>query len=489
MPASDTMDQNRLRANHSERMPSIDLTRQAVDPVVPYRLPRLAASVLTLCLSISFALPAPAQISLSTAVDLALHSNPRVMSAQDDVVRARAQLSQTHDVYVPSITAGAGLGQSYGYSPNPPTLFTVTGSSLAYSISQRYYIRSAQYGLNAAQLALEDARETVALDTALAFTALNHDQQREQAIRQQAGYASALITIVQQRLDGGQDTQIDLTQAKLTGAQFRLALLRAQNETANEREHLALLMGVPSPGLTADDTFPASPISTESDASQSVHGYANAAVASAFAQAEAKQEQARGDARFRFWPQINLVSQYNRYATFTSSFAALQKLNGTIKADQGAFGVQISVPLLDKYRTAKAGEAAAEASKALHDAQNAQLEAINGQTRARHSLTELQLQAEVAALQQQLAQQQLDVLRLQLQSGTGNPNSPQMTPKDEQNARITEREKYLGVVDARFQLHQAEIQLLRQTGELESWLKSAALAPQSNLPASPTPQP
>lgn len=151
--------------------------------------------------------------------------------------------------------------------------------------------------------------------------------------------------------------------------------------------------------------------------------------------------------------------------------------------------MQISVPLLDKYRTAKAGEAAAEASKALHDAQNAQLEAINGQTRARHSLTELQLQAEVAALQQQLAQQQLDVLRLQLQSGTGNPNSPQMTPKDEQNARITEREKYLGVVDARFQLHQAEIQLLRQTGELESWLKSAALAPQSNLPASPTPQP
>jgi outer membrane protein TolC len=489
MRSSDTMEQNRLPANHLERMPSIDLARQTVDRVALYRLPRLAGSFLALCLLFSFALPAPAQVSLSTAVDLALHSNPRVKSAQDDVARARAQISEAHDVYVPSITAGAGLGQSYGYSPNPPTLFTVSGGALAYSISQRYYIRSARNGLNAAELALEDIRETVALDTALAFTALNHDQQREQAVRQQAGYASALITIVQQRVDAGQDSQIDLTQAKLTGAQFRLALLRAQNETVNDREHLALLIGILPAGLTADDIFPASPISTDMDASQSVHGYANAGVASAFAQAEAKQEQAKGDARFRYWPQINLVSQYNRYATFTSSFAALQRLNGTIKADQGAFGVQISLPLLDKYRSAKARESAAEASKALHDAQNAQLEAINGQTRARHSLTELQVQAEVAALQQQLAQQQLDVLRLQLQSGTGNPNGPQMTPKDEQNARITEREKYLGVVDASFQLHQAEIQLLRQSGDLETWLKSAALAPQSNLPASPTPQP
>jgi len=48
-----------------------------------------------------------------------------------------------------------------------------------------------------------------------------------------------------------------------------------------------------------------------------------------------------------------------------------------------------------------------------------------------------------------------------------------MTPKDEQKARIAERDKYLAVIDASFQLHQAEIQLLRQTGDLETWLKPA----------------
>ena len=67
-----------------------------------------------------------------------------------------------------------------------------------------------------------------------------------------------------------------------------------------------------------------------------------------------------------------------------------------------------------------------------------------------------------------------------------------MTPKDEQNARISEREKYLGVVDAGYQLGQAEIHLLRQTGELLPWLKSAAsaTAPATlQLQAAPSPAP
>ena len=83
----------------------------------------------------------------------------------------------------------------------------------------------------------------------------------------------------------------------------------------------------------------------------------------------------------------------------------------------------------------------------------------------------------------------------QLQSGTGNPNGPQMTPKDEQKARIDERDKYIAVLDSGFQLRQAEIQLLRQTGQLLSWFSSAApsatqtpgFAPSNHPCAGPTP--
>ena len=459
--------------------------------VISERNPLLCAALFVL---LALAPSAHAQISLTTAVDLAFRSNPRIQGAEDDVFKARAQLTEAHDAYVPSLTAGSGLGQSYGYSPNPPTFITVSGGSLVYSPAQMYYLRSARDGLNAAQLALQDVREAVAEDTALAFITLDHDQQRDQVVAQQAGYANTLVTIVQQRVDAGQDTQIDLTQAKLTAAQLRVASLKAQDDIAYDREHLARLVDLPPTSLRVDSNFPTNPVSADTTNTTTANGYANAAVASSFASAAAKQQQAKGDNRFRFLPQINLVAQYNRYATFSDSFAALQKLNGTVKADEGAFGVQIILPLLDRSRSAKARQTAAEASRALHDAQNAQIDALDGQARLRHSLDELQAQAEVAALQQQYAQQQLDALHVQMQNGNGNPDSPQMTPKDEQKARIGERDKYLGVLDAGFQLHQAEIQLLRQTGALEAWLKSATTAPppspsQVGVPTAPTPQP
>ncbi|HEY4381270.1 MAG TPA: TolC family protein [Acidobacteriaceae bacterium] len=446
------------------------------------RFPAVAA----LGLLLSAAPFASAQISLGTAVDLALSSNPRVLGAKSDVDRAIAQRSQAHDAYIPSITAGAGIGQSYGYSPQPPTLFTVTAGSLVYSSAQFAYLRSANAGIVAARLSLEDTREAVAEDTSIAFITLDHDQQREQVVRQQAEFANALVSIVQKRLDAGQDNQIELTQAKLTAAQMRLAVLHAGDDAAVDREHLAHLIGLPPTALSTDSIFPSSPMPFDAPADTTVHGYANAAVASAFSSAEARRQQAAGDATFRFRPQLNLVAQYNRYATFTDSFSALQKLNGTIKADEGVFGIQIVIPVMDRTRVAKARETAAEAARSLHDAQNAQIEALDGQARLRHSLAELQAQTEVATLQQQLAQEQLDIVKTQLQNGTGNPESQPMTPKDEQKARISERDKYLGVVDATFQLRQAEIHLLRQTGQLETWLKSG-LSPQP--PTAPTPQP
>jgi outer membrane protein TolC len=454
-------------------------------PNRPYLALTLAA------LALACAPSAHAQISLATAVDLAIRHNPRVRGAEADVLKANAQVSEALDAYIPSISLGAGLGQAYGYSPNPPTLATVTAGSIIYSASQPFYLKSARQGYIAARLALEDVQEAVAQDAALAFIALDHDQQREKVIEQQAGFANTLVTIVQQRADAGQDTQIDLTQSKLTAAQLRLSLMKTQDDVEYDREHLARLIDLPPATLTIDNTFPAAPV--ETPANPATNGYANAGVAASFATAQARQNQARGQGRFRYIPEINLVAQYNRYATFTDSFAQLQKVyqansgsSTQLRSDEGVFGVQITLPLLDKGRSSKAREAAADAARALSDAQSAQLDALDGQSRTRHNIDELRAQTDVATLDQQLAQQRLDALHVQLQSGSGEPNAPLMTPKDEQKARIGERDKYLNVIDADYQIHQAEIQLLRQTDDLVSWLKSSNPAQPT---AAPTPQP
>ena len=59
-----------------------------------------------------------------------------------------------------------------------------------------------------------------------------------------------------------------------------------------------------------------------------------------------------------------------------------------------------------------------------------------------------------------------------------------MTPKDEQTSRIAEREKFLAVINANFESQQAEINLMRQTGDLETWI-AAAVQAQPVVPSKP----
>ena len=420
---------------------------------------------------------AHAQISLSTVVDLAIKNSPRVKTAQSDVAKANAALSEAKDVFIPSLVAGAGLGQSYGYSFNPPTLFTFNGQSLVYNGSQFDYIRSGRAGVIAAQQALQDTREAVAEDAALTFAALDYDQQRETVLQQQTGFAAHLVSIVQDRLDAGRDTPIDLTTAQLTAAQLRLAYLRAGNQTAIDRDHLARLLGMPLSAIRVEGGFPAPP--QDDQPASAPDTYINSGVASAYSNARAKQEIAWGDARSVHRPQLAFVVQYNRYATFTNSFKNLESTN-KIGANEGVFGVQITLPIYDRQRRDKSRESAADAEHAIHEAEYAQFRALDGRSRLRHSIAELQARTEVATLEQRLAQQQLDVLTVQLANASTGPG-PQMTPKDEQTSRIAERDKYLALLEAGYQLRQAQINLLRQSDQLEAWLRTAARV----VPATP----
>jgi outer membrane protein TolC len=65
-----------------------------------------------------------------------MKNSPRVKSSEADVARARAVLSQSKDAYIPTLNIGAGIGQAYGYSNYPPTLFTLNSNSLIYSSSR-----------------------------------------------------------------------------------------------------------------------------------------------------------------------------------------------------------------------------------------------------------------------------------------------------------------------------------------------------------------
>jgi outer membrane protein TolC len=440
--------------------------------------------ILRLCIACSmFAaafVPASAQISFTTAIDLAQKNSPKVLMAQAEVDKARAAVQQLRDAYVPNIVGGSGLGPpSYGFPLGQPTIFNVTAQSLVFSYSQRDYIRAAQAALDAASLNLTDIRQGVAEDTAVTYLALDRDIQRQAALQEQQAFADRLVSIVQDRLDAGQDTPIELTTSRLTAAQIHLARLRASDETITDQAHLARLIGLPAQALgTVSNSVP--PIIVTSQGVTVTPQITSPAVDSAYAIARSKRQTAFGEERYLWRPQITFAGQYSRFAKFNN----YQDYYLHFQQNNAGVGVQINVPVFDVAHNARAREAAADAARSEHEADMIRDQFFDNQLRARHTAAELAARAEIAVLDQQLASQQLDILLLQSKEGTGNLSGPQMTPKDEQTSRISEREKFIALLNANFEAQQAQINLMRAMGELDAWV-AASVQTKPSTPEKP----
>ena len=454
-----------------------------------HRQTRVAALLIlaTLALAPAFT-SAHAQISLVSAVDLALKNNPRVRLAQADIDKSTAILKESKDVYIPAITVGSGLGFSYGYPLGQPSVVNAQLTGAILSWSQRDYIRAARLGLQAAVLNLNEARAAVEEDTVVTYLALDRDLAREQALDEELARAEQLVTIVTDRLNAGVDTGIDLTQAKLTAAQIHLDYLNAQDETATDQTRLALLIGLPSTNLTTvPDSVPrlGAPASDQGSATLPP----SPSVQAALSIAESKQRMAWGDQKKLYRPQIFLAGEYSLFAKFNNyqEFFPTNPVTGksVFQYNNAGVGVQISWPIFDHLLRAKAQESAADAAHAFAEYDNARIKDQEGHAQLAHSTRTLAARAEVADLEQQLASQQLASIRTQLQASAANPNVRQRTPKDQANAEMDERDKYVTLLNSRFDLQQAQVQLMRAQGSLDQWLRNAAATPAT--PSTPNP--
>ena len=480
------MDVYRLRWSLFRCMTSPNPSRRALPtPRSPVRLGFFLAALALPCLPTG----ASAQISFTSAVGLALSNSPRVKMAQADVDKARAAVAEAHDAYYPVVQGIMDLGYSYGAPLGEPTLFSFDAHSLVFNYSQHDYIRAAASGLVAANASLEEQREDIAEDTAATYVALDSARQRRAALVEEYGHAGQLAKIIQDRLDLGQDSKLELFQAQRTAAQIRLQMLQLDDEISSYGSHLARLDGLPDGAFVTEtasipslpEVAPPSPDRTV-NLSTPVESFPDTpAVRAAFANARAKQQQAFGDARYMYRPQVAFFAAYSRFSTF-NNYETYYPAFSVNTLNAIGIGIQISIPFYDAIHRDKAGASLADARHAAQQAIDARDQMFEGRIKLQHASAELAAQAELAGIDQQIAQQQLDAVLIQLQAGNGNPSAPQLSPKDEQKARIEERQHYIDFLTARSNLHQTQIRILRLTGELDAWLK-AALATQ--LPAAP----
>jgi outer membrane protein TolC len=412
-----------------------------------------------------------AQISLSTAVDLALRNDPKLQMAQADVDKARAAVSQAHDAYIPSIGANGGIGDSVGVPLSLPVIFSVSAQSLVFNFSQRDFIRSA---LDSEVLAKQEVHEQVVEDVVLTYMHLNNAERRRDAMVQEYGYAKRLESIVQDRVDAGQDARIEVLRARRTADSAQLEKLQLDDEIATLSDHLSRTIGMPGNQLsTVADSIPAihapqvvinPPVSYGVDA--------------AFANARSKQEKYFGDSHYWGRPQIGFGASYSRIDTIGTSYSVYYPQFATpVSLNSLSLGIEVKVPIFDRSHEAQAKQSAADARHALYEAENQRNQFLEGRFKLGRNAGELAASERLAEDDQALAQDQVDTVLIQLSSSSTDPSRPQMSPKDEQNARLQERERTIDLLNRQFELQQVQVNLLRQNGQLDEWLRNGLGAP------------
>ena len=429
-------------------------------------------SVLSVCsLLIVSILPLPKlaaePLPLKRAVELALSHSTTAAAANADQQRVFASYREARSQYIPQLVLGSGLGKSWGYplslEGSAPSIINVNTQSALYNPSLRDFVRAAKTDWNAATLQNKDQRNQVIQDTVLSYAELSKWEALVGHLQEEHAAAIQTEQLVGQRIKEGVDSPQMQNKSHLVTARLRLRLAEAKGAIDVIRNRLAHLTGLPAGNIeTESESMPSLPEVKQEDDLAGKAVETSPGVQAADSRAEAEVLRARGEHRgslpsVDFAAQYGLLAAYNNYQDFFQP-GSFQRHNATL-------GLVIKFPIFSATQRARADAADALALKAKKDAETAKNQVSEETLRLQRSVEQMAAAKEVADLEYQVAQSNLESLKVRLDSGSAAWH-------DVQDAREQVNERYNTLQDANFELERAQITLLRATGELENWVAS-----------------
>jgi outer membrane protein len=401
-------------------------------------------------------------LAFRTAIELAVKNSATTGLAQADLQRARATVIQTRDVFLPQMVLGSGLGASYGFPLSlegaAPSIFNVNFQGALLNAAQRNFVKAARSDVDVTTAQNADRRNDVIMETALDYVQLDLLESSLTIQREQQQAVRKFQDIVTQRVQAGLDSQVEATRAKLAGARTRLDIAQTQAAADQLRLRLSQLTGLLAASIqTSTETIPDMP-SVAQD--QDLPGEAlknNPVVKVADAAAQAKEFRAQAE-RKQLYPAVDFVGQYAvlaRFNNYDQFFQKFQRHNVTA-------GVAIRFPFFNPVQRAAAEAAKADAAKSRKEAQSVKEQVSTETLKLQRSVEQLAAAREVAQLEHQLAQSDIESTHAKIESGGASM-------KDEENARVVEHQRYTAYLSSSFELDRAQIQLMRQIGQLEGW--------------------
>jgi outer membrane protein TolC len=401
-------------------------------------------------------------LSFHRAVDLALQHSGVMAIATVNQWRSQKAYQEVRNHYLPQLTVGSGLGYSYGFpltlEGSAPAVANFTSQQSLFNLSLKQFLKAAKIDWKSTSFDVQDKRAEVILDAALSYAQLMNLTGKLNTLAEAQAAADKAQSVTEQRLKEGVDSELELTRSQLAAARIRLRIAEAQGQADVLREHLAKMTGLTPADIQPDpESMPQLPLISQDD-DLAARAVANSPVIKlADQKVEAAAARAKGEHRATL-PFADLASQYAYLARFNNYDQYFLKYT----SNNLAAGLNIKFPFFNPVQKARAAQADADTIVARKQADLTRNQVSEDALKLQRSLRQLQAARDVARLEWQVSQGDMEAVQARIQTGSANLRDGQM-------AQLEVNDKYAAYLDAEFELTRAELHLLRLTGELENW--------------------
>ena len=401
----------------------------------------------------------PERLTLKQAVARALQ-NSRDLA----LTRLRYQVSQrevrvARSRFLPNLYAGSGAAYTSGFpllaGGGAPAAFSLSYNQALLDPLGRAEQHAAEERSEQQRLETDRVRDMVIVRVASSYLELAKARRGLDLLRAERQSAQRILDFTRQRMEAGFELPIEVTRAQLTSARIEqhLARLEDQDDSLSDQLRAQLGLDPDQPLEVVAEDIPAAADQTISDLVRDALNN-NVELKQAESQRAASAAQLRGE-RGSYWPTISVIGQYNiltKFNNYTDFFNRFQRNNVVL-------GAEVRIPLFSSRTSAAVSLAQANLNAAQLAVENKRSQLSMDVRHQARRAREMDMGREVARLEMELAQQDMQILQAQFRVGRASL-------RDLEAAQLAENDKWLAFLDADFARQQARLELLRSTGQV-----------------------
>ncbi|HEY3129280.1 MAG TPA: TolC family protein [Acidobacteriota bacterium] len=399
------------------------------------------------------------ELNLRRAVALALRNSPELALARAQQAVAERTVQADRSLFLPNLYTGSGAAYTNGFPQTPngggPSVFNLSYVQTLFNQPARGQLRAAEERTEIQRLAVERTRGSVIQRTVSAYLELAKTRHSLDLLRRERESTAKILAYTRERSARGFELPVEVTRAELSVARTeqRIAQLESREEVLEGQ--LRILTG-----LISAARLEVAPEPLLLPHQPSTPQLAQLAIENSFELQQAEYERRARERRLRgerggYWPSVDLVGEYtilSRLNNYDEFFRRFQRHNINI-------GVQVKIPIFSSQTSAAVDLARSELAAAEVDLKNRRTDLEIEVRRQAGHVRELAAAREVTRLELKLAQENVRLLQARFEEGRASL-------RDLEGARLEENDKWLAFLDAEYQQQQAQLELLKSTGQL-----------------------